>query len=247
MTGRNPRFWLVALIACFVLAGCASTHNRNKDGYNPSGGGVYDQEIASGLYRLTASANRSLWPTFGAAVETWRWRADQLCGNNQYQEIVATRDTGYQGTASTYVHPGLHAELPIYNTTIVGHILCNTSGMTRSQATKFLGDLAATKAQELAAKQTTELDELGGRTCSGSVGLATAESYFRRGKILSAQNDYQSALVCFMRAQEREQETNIHREACIAIGTMYELGWGVEKDLATAMTWYKKGGLATDN
>jgi len=246
MAERRLLAWGITLAALAVQAGCTSTHNRKTDGFNPSGGGFYDQEILPGLYRMTASSNRSLWPTFGAAIETWRGRADQLCGSNQYQEIVASQDAGYQGTATAYVRSGIPLSAPLYNTTITGHILCNNSGMTRSQAIAYLDELAKRKAMDEKEAQARELNELGGRDCGTDDPLASPENLLHRGKILSSLNDYQSALTCFMRAQALEKGTSVYREACIAIGTMLELGWGIEKDMQKAMTWYKNGGLATD-
>ena len=131
--------------------------------------------------------------------------------------------------------------LPKYNTSVSGYILCDTSGMTRIEAIKYLENLAATKANELMSSRKRELDELGGGSCGTEE--ASAESFFRRGKILSAIDDYKSAMNCFMRAQQLEQGTTVYRESCSAIGTMYELGWGVEKDMATAMSWFRKAGL----
>jgi tetratricopeptide (TPR) repeat protein len=237
----------ITFAALVVQAGCASTHNRKTDGFNPSGGGFYEQEILPGFYRMTASSNRSLWPTFGAAIDTWRGRADQLCGSNQYQEIVASQDAGYQGAATVHVRSGIPLSAPLYNTTITGHILCNNSGMTRSQAIAYLDEQAKRRATEENEAQARELDELGGKNCGTDDQLANPENLLRRGKILSSRSEYQSALACFMRAQALEEGTSAYREACIAIGTMLELGWGVEKNLQEAMTWYKKGGLATDN
>lgn len=244
---RRFLVWCITLAAVAVQTGCASTHNRKTDGFNPSGGGFFDQEILPGFYRMTASSNRSLWPTFGAAIETWRARADQLCGSNQYQEIVASQDAGYQGTATVHVRSGLPLFAPHYNTTITGHILCNNSGMTRGQAIAYLDELAQRKAMDEKEAQARELGELGGRNCGTDERLPSPENLLRRGRILSSQSEYQAALACFMQAQALEEGTSVYREACIAIGTMLELGWGVEQDLQKAMTWYKKGGLATDN
>ncbi|MBI2307015.1 MAG: sel1 repeat family protein [Rhodocyclales bacterium] len=243
MKRKVTQFWWLPFVFLTVVAGCSSTHNFRTDGHSPFGGGFADNEITKGLYQLTATANRAPWPTFGAAIDTWRGRAEQLCGGNRYQQIVTSQDAGFQGTAPVYLRPGLMPEVPKYNTTISGYILCDTSGMTRDQAVKYLDDLAAANARELVSSRKKELEELGGSNCSASDSFASAENYFRRGKTLSALNDYKPALTCFMKAQENEQDTTVYREACIAIGTMYELGWGVEKDLPTAMTWFKKGGL----
>jgi len=71
----------------------------------------------------------------------------------------------------------------------------------------------------------------------------TAETYFGRGKILVAMNDYKAAMACLMRAQEEEKDTQVYRDSCTQIATMYELGWGVDKDIEMSKAWLKKGGL----
>ena len=235
--------WTQALLTLVLAGGCSSTHNLKTDGHNPLGGGFADEEIRSGLYHLTATGNMSPWPSFSAAIGTWRGRADQLCGKNSYQQIVQSHGDGYQGTSPTYVGPGLMLNLPKYNTSVSGYILCDSSGMTRNEAIKYLDDLAARNAEELMSSRRRELEELGGDSCIPGDAGTSAETLYRRGKILSAMNDYKPAMNCFMRAQEQEQGTSIYRESCSAIGTMYELGWGVEKDISTAMSWYRKAGL----
>jgi len=233
----------LALLTLVVAGGCTSTHNLKTDGHNPLGGGFADEEIRSGLYLLTATGNMSPWPSFTAANGTWRGRADQLCGKNAYQEITISRDAGYQGTTPTYVSPSMMLDIPRHNTSVSGYVLCNASGMTRNEAIKYLTELAAMKAQERMSSHREELEKLGGTDCSvDEIGMS-AETLFRRGKLLLATNDYKSAMNCFTRAQELEQGTSVYRESCSSIGTMYELGWGVEKDIPTAMSWYRKAGL----
>lgn len=235
--------WRQTFWALIVLCGCASTHNLKTDGSNPFGGGFADQEIVPGLYYMTAIGNTSPWPSFSAAIGTWRGRADQLCGKDAYQELTASTAAGFQGFTPAYVRPGLMLDVPKYNTSISGYILCASSRMTRNEAIKYLTDLAATKRKELIAGHRMELEKLGGGDCGTNDTETSAETFFRRGKVLSATDDYKSAMNCFMRAQEREQGTAVYRDSCSAIGTMYELGWGVEKDISTAMAWFRKAGL----
>ncbi len=223
-----------------ILAGCSSTHNLKMDGYNPLGGGFADEELRPGFHQLTAIGNMAPWPSFSSAIGTWRGRADQLCGKDAYQEIIKSQDVGFQGYTPTYIRPGLMPDVPKYNASVSGYILCNSSGMTPGEAVKYLNDLAAAKAKELAASHRKDLEDLGGGTCNEDDTGASADSFFRRGKILSAMNDYKSALNCFLQAQQREQGTSVYRDTCFAIGTMYELGWGVEKDISTAMAWFRK-------
>ena len=112
-----------------------------------------------------------------------------------------------------------------------------------SEATKHHNDLITMKAQELKASHRAELEKLGGIDCNTGGSGRSAETLFRRGKFLLATHDYKSAMTCFMQAQELEQGSFVYQESCSAIGSMYELGWGVEKDIPTAMSWYHKAGL----
>lgn len=121
------------LLLCIVLAGCSSSHDLKRDGENLFGGGFADREITPGLYQLTASANTTPWPNFGAARDTWQGRTEQLCGGNGFQEIVTSQGAGFRGTTPLYFSYGLAPEVRQYNTAITGYILCDTSGMGRRE------------------------------------------------------------------------------------------------------------------
>jgi tetratricopeptide (TPR) repeat protein len=236
-------FWIYILPALIVLGGCSSTHNLKTDGNNPLGGGFADEELQPGLYQLTARGNMAPWPSFGAAKTTWERRAEQLCGKGAYQEILEARDAGLRGETLVYLNPGQMVLLPKYNAAISGYILCNSSAMTPEQAIKYVNDIPAIAAKEASDRNKSELEKLGGSECSESAPKVTAETYFGRGKILVAMNDYKAAMACLMRAQEEEKDTQVYRDSCTQIATMYELGWGVDKDIEMSKAWLKKAGL----
>jgi len=48
---------------------------------------------------------------------------------------------------------------------------------------------------------------------------------------------------CFLRAQDDAREGEVYRESCASIAIMYELGWGVSRDIDVAKSWLKKAGL----
>ena len=99
-------------------------------------------------------------------------------------------------------------------------------------------------AQEMSDDQKSELENLGSIDCSASSAQkVSVETYFRHGKALIASNEYKPAMACFLRAQEGEKDSYAYRESCSQIATMYELGWGVDKDTETAKIWLKKSGL----
>jgi ankyrin repeat protein len=105
-----------------------------------------------------------------------------------------------------------------------------------------LGVSFAAQAKELEISLKKELDELGG-SCGLNKSSIDAENYYRRGKILMELNDYKPAMICFLRSQEVEMDTRTFKESCSSIGLMYELGWGVEKNMSAAKEWYRKAGL----
>ena len=89
----------------------------------------------------------------------------------------------------------------------------------------------------------SELEKLGGGDCSEGGPALSAETYYLRGKTLVALNKYKQAMVCLLRAQAEEKDTQVYRESCLEIATMYELGWGVDKDMNTSKAWLNKAGL----
>lgn len=234
----------LALMAalCLSIAACSSTHNL-KEGRSLLGGGFTEEELRPGLYAMTAVGNLTLWPSFAAAKGTWRHRADELCGTDQYQEILTSQDNGYQGTAMTQATPGRFVPVAKFNTSLRGYILCNTSGLSKDQALEFLESIRLRNAATLAANSEAELSALGGSDCSVADETTTAENLSKRGQLLSNQSRYREAQVCLMKAIDRGDGTSAYREACEALGRMYEMGWGVPANLDTAKGWYRKAGL----
>lgn len=79
--------------------------------------------------------------------------------------------------------------------------------------------------------------------CGPSAPAQPKETYLRLGKTFTGLGYYQDAMACLLRAQEEDDGSDAYKQACAAIGTLYELGWGVEKDMPTAMRWFEKAGL----
>ncbi len=236
------------VILAILMTGCASSHNLRTEGDNPWGGGFVDEEVLPGFHRLTAIGNATLWASPESARRTWRNRADQLCGKDAYQEIAVDSAEGKRDTTSVVVlskhyAPIFYAGVEKYNTSMHGYILCNSSELSIDAAIAYLHDTAETAAKALTLEHEKELAEMADIDCENSETAASAENYFRRGKKLMALNEYKAALNCFLRAQATEKDTSIYRQSCSAIGTLYELGWGVEKDMPTAQSWYRKAGF----
>jgi hypothetical protein len=228
------------LIFILGISGCASNHNLKKDGVNYLGGGFSDVEIGPGFYRLTALGNQSPWPSERAARGTWQNRAQQLCGKGAYQEIGTHLDDGFQG----YVPSGVGLlEARAYNTSLSGYLLCDSSNMTRDEALELLENQRKTSSSKFTSEQEQALADLGGKDCISSKPQTPIENFYRRGKLLLSIQNYSAALTCLIMAQENKEDTVIYQDACATIGMMYELGWGVERDLATAKHWYQKAGM----
>ena len=231
----------VLLLSQLGLAGCASNHNFATDGYSVFGGGYTEQKLAPGLYDVAAIANFTPWPNAGAAMSTLRARGTALCGSGAFQEIVDDQAEGYRGN-TIVVRSGQVLALPRYNASIRGYILCDSSGMTRDQAIKYVADQRIAESKEAMATRENELAELGGRDCSTHTATDSPDRYLLRGKLLKTMAEYKAAMVCFSQAQLSDPVSATYRDACFEIATLYELGWGVEKDIPTAMSWYKKAG-----
>jgi hypothetical protein len=88
-----------------------------------------------------------------------------------------------------------------------------------------------------------DLEKLGGGDCSGNSSGVTAETYYKRGKVLIRMNRYKEAMACFERVQGEATDKGIYQDSCYQISIMYELGWGVDKDTEKAKFWLKKAGL----
>jgi len=105
------------------------------------------------------------------------------------------------------------------------------------------GSSVAVANEEGSVDQKSDFGKIGEGGCSEVSPKVSTEIYFHRGKDLMALNDYKAAMVCFLRVQDEEKDTYAYRESCTQIATMYELGWGVNKDSEMARVWLKKAGL----
>jgi TPR repeat protein len=234
--------WRSVTAAIATLAfGCASTHNLRTDGFNPLGGGFTEKELRPGLYEMMATSNFAPWANLGAAQATWKARADQLCGKEAYEEFFISASATERGQRITFIM-GRHAIGPFLyvNTTITGYLLCKSSDITLEEAVKYVGDSIEAAAKDISDSLERELNELGGADCAKRAADISSDTYFRRGKVLVGLNRYESAMQCLLRVQDGEERTPVYRESCSLIGTMYELGWGVEQNVEVAVEWYKK-------
>lgn len=75
------------LMVAVAATGCVSTHDTQKDGSNPLGGGYWDSEIKKGFFRIDAKSNFAMWADYTGARLTWKFRAEKLCGSSDYEEL----------------------------------------------------------------------------------------------------------------------------------------------------------------
>ncbi|OGP04204.1 MAG: hypothetical protein A2Z93_15750 [Curvibacter sp. GWA2_64_110] len=240
--------WISCMLlfaAGLVLGGCASTHNLKTDGNNLLGGGFHEEELRPGLFKLTARSNQSIWPNFSAAHTTWTQRADQLCGKQAYKSFDADFSDGQGSTLPIVVPGGGMVGVTNYNATLSGYLVCDSAQLTITEAKSFLRQQALDQERRAAERHQQELLQLGGDDCSQAAPSITSEIYFQRARALRTLEQYTKAKACYFLAQQIEKDTSsyYYRESCEALGWMYELGYGVEKDMQTAREWYRKAGL----
>lgn len=245
------RIWLTPILyvsAVLTIGGCASTHNLKTDGANIFGGGGFiGEELRPGLYRMSARSNMAIWPSFAAASETWKIRADQLCGKNAYENFETTQSDGRGVTVPILVPTrGIVVERGLaqtYNATMSGYVLCTSAHMTIPEAKDFLHAQQVIAQQEASEALRVELEQLGGDNCAQPESGVSGETYFRRGKVLTSLGRYSDAKACYFLAQQVEKDSYFYRESCQSLGLMYEIGLGVESDMQAAREWYRKAGL----
>lgn len=244
----NQRLISILALACgaVLLASCSSTHNLKTDGTNVMGGGFLDDEVVPGIHRLTASSNRAPWPSMDAARETWKYRADQLCGKDAHQSFETSVSDGLGAVPTIIFLPSASMfVLQSYNASIGGYVVCSSTGMSIPQAQRFLLAREEAARQQRIDKRKQALAELGGEHCATSGASTDGESLYLRGKLLRDLGRLAEARHCFFAAQAASSDhRSVHyRESCEALGLMYEVGIGVLKDPAAADEWYRKAGL----
>ncbi len=239
---QNGLKFIFFAVITLMIASCSSTQNL-REGRSIFGGGFSDEELRPGLYSITALGNTTPWASYAWAKETWNHRANQLCGKDQHQEIIASQDVGYKGTSTTYAAPGVFVPLPIFNARLHGFILCNSSGLSKDEAIQFIESIRQRDAETLNANLVSKLMALGGSDCSTANLDISADNLSKRGQLLINLSRYEEGIICLMKAIGRGEGTVAYRESCEELGRIYEMGWGIPANLSIAKEWYKKAGL----
>lgn len=196
---------------------------------------------------MSAKSNMALWPDSEAAQKTWKMRADQLCGQDAHESFGITQSNG-RGAIVPIMVPSRgivvqRGAAPTYNATMSGYILCKSANMTISEAGDFLQTKQKIDKQEADDALKAKLEQSGGDNCAQAESGASAETYFRRGKVLLSLERYSDARTCFILAQQVEKDPFFYRESCMSLGLMYEIGMGVDQNMQEASEWYRKAGL----
>lgn len=228
---------LLALFGVIALAGCAAKHDL---AHGPSiFGGFASEELKPGLHALYATGDFVL----SSPRATWVHRADELCGTGQYINISVSRSRTSNGSSVVVIEPGKFVPVDLERTTLSGYVLCKSSPLSQEEAARYIESLPMLRKQELAERASSELNTLGGEDCSTSLPLDSAENLYERGKLLIGQSKYPQAKACFLRSVSYGPASGTYKDACTAIGQMYELGLGGPVDMTTAKAWYAKAGL----
>lgn len=109
-----------------VFSACTSMHNIKTDGFNPLGGGFYDNEIKPGFHWLQADSNFAPFPNYSSARRTWKARAQELCKGVGYEELLVEESSAEPWGAGKFV------------ATRRGYIICTSSGLSPADALKVI-------------------------------------------------------------------------------------------------------------
>jgi len=128
---RALSFTTVALGSSFLLA-CASTHDIQKDGINPLGGGYIESKLAAGIHHISVKTNVAPWVNLAGVRSSWRGRAEALCGPAEYREVDVKEDS--------YEHaPAFLLLVPYIVTTREGYAVCKDINLSDDEAMALIG------------------------------------------------------------------------------------------------------------
>lgn len=233
---------LLALSASCLLAGRAAAQAQANEpksvALSPS-----EEALRPGLYAISASSNAFISPALGSPKGIWEGRAEELCGKGHYQTIELEHSTST--SSNTTMVMALGGILPItrYKTTMQAFALCDSAGISKDEALKIILANPNYNIKALDTVWQSEINALGGSDCAASGKDGATDNLARRGRMLMNQSRYQEALVCLQRAASHDDQSAAYRDACEALGMLYEMGWGVAADPVMARQWYAKAGL----
>ena len=113
-----------------ILCGCASTHDIQREGHHPLGGGFNDSQLRQGLFRIDAKSNLGIVADISSARLAWKLRAEQLCGSSEFQEFAVHEYSVDSHLRYMGVTPKIAGR--------VGYALCASAGISAADAIAFV-------------------------------------------------------------------------------------------------------------
>lgn len=233
---------LIALSASALLTDYAIAQATGHD-IKPAVLSPSEEEVRPGLYAISASSNAFLSPALGSPKGIWANRAEELCGNGHYQTIELEQSTSTSSNTTMVMALGGILPVTLYKTTMQAFALCDSAGISKDEALKIIQANPKYNIKAMDAVWQAEINALGGSDCSASGKDGATDNLARRGRMLMNQSRYQEALLCLQRAATHDDQSAAYRDACEALGMLYEMGWGVAADPAAARQWYAKAGI----
>ncbi len=217
------------LLVIMTLTACTSYRDINTEGQSFWLGGYTNKKLDEGLFKITVESGTAPIVYKIKVFNMWNRRAKELC------------DESYQA-----IYFNVKAISPTFTNN--GYVITRATGYAKCNS--FNGDLAKAKQiiqlpeSVVASKLIIQNEQLTSSTDGGcNFNTMPLEKLEQKGDAFYQVRNYKDAMVCFLSVYKLDKKSLNKKHVYQRIGLMYELGYGVEKNIAKARRWYKLAGL----
>ncbi|WP_076540387.1 SEL1-like repeat protein [Shewanella sp. UCD-KL21] len=229
MYGKKAVMMMLAII---TLASCASYRDANIDGYSVINGGFTDRKVMDGLFYVEVHGGSSAISNLSSVAKNWKKRAAELCAGEfqkfEYQALDVKQPYSYYSPNALTID--------YYVSQASGYAVCATYDGEMTEINNLISG-RSTEINKAIETETLFLKKGCDDTTQSIVDLENAGvSLFKEKKYLAAKN-------IFYCVYQKDEYTLTQKKSYEILGTMNELGLGMDKDMKQAMFWYQKAGL----
>lgn len=223
---------IAMIIALTTLVSCASYRDANTEGYSVINGGFTDQKIMEGLFYIEVQSGTSAISNLNTVEKNWKKRATELCTGEyhefQYSAVDSQQPYSYNSSSGLGIN--------YYISKAYGYAVCPTYDGNMSEISNLVSGYSTEKEQ--AFEVSTQFQH---QSCVTPI--ENIEELENAGVVLFKEKSYSKAQEIFLCIYQQDKDQLTQRKSYETLGTMHELGLGVEKDMQQAMFWYQKAGL----
>lgn len=222
--------YLLSILLMFI-SGCSSYRNISESGAGALGGGFTTTQLAEGIFKVTAKTNYAPFINYSGAYKTLNRRASELCQQAGF-ELHYVNESNYDHI------PGL-GELRYTISQVQAVVYCGDSESRIEEVMSKIEKERIAVATSLEKEVAATIDEGLLESCHES-GQFDFDAAFKELEKLKTSGRYKEAIACYENIISYSKDPRIKIDSYLNLSVIYELGLGVNVDIAKAIYFVAK-------